>query len=270
MAWSTGTFTLTDGTYTSTWAANWRDNGAATILASEFDALLLDAKNGINACFPADGQKTATGDWNLGTYRLKNITASANTDAGTYGKQLASASYDSGDDEIDLTLNDGTVITCDTSGLSAGTGGVATTGDQSVAGVKTFTDATSLSEGKFDGPVKFKVESITSSSTPTVDATAASSHFITVNQNMTVDFTWPTSATDSELGANWGLKGEILFRWSGAGYTITLDSTMLSGLTDYEVEGTHTTGSGEMSTLAYTYKYIGGSTYAQFTWVSTP
>lgn len=268
MAWSTGTFTLTDGVHNSSWATNWKNTGAATILASEFDALLLDAKDGINACFPADGQKVATGNWDLGGYRLTNITASSNTDAGTYGKQVASGVL-SGTDII-LTLNDSTTITVDVAGLAAGTGGVALTGDQTVAGVKSFTSATDLAEAKFNGPVKFKVESITPSSTPTCDTTAASSHYLNVNQNMTLNFTWPTSATDSELGANWGLKGEILCRWDAASYTFAFNASMLTALTDYEIEGEPATGSGEMSTLAYTYKYIGGNTYAQFTWVSTP
>lgn len=268
MAWSGGTFSLTDGTYSSTWAANWRDNGAATILASEFDALLLDAKNGINACFPADGQKTATGNWNLGGYRLTNITASSNTDAGTYGKQIASGSFAGTD--ITLTTNDSSTVVIDVSGLTAGTGGVALTGDQTVAGIKTFSSITSLAHAKFNGPSTVKVSNVTSSSTPTFDTTATDFHFIDVNQNMTIDFTWPTGASDSDLGDYWCKRGAVLMRWSGAGYTITLDSTMLAALDDYEVENTNTTGNGEMSVLTYTYWYLNGTEYAQFAWVATP
>ncbi len=270
MAWSGGTFTLTDGTYTSTWAANWRDNGAATILASEFDALMLDVKNGINQCLNKDGSNAATGDLDIGGNRVKDITATADSDAGTYGKQVASGAYSSGDDEIQLTLQDATRIDIDVSGLSAGTNGVALTGDQTVAGVKTWSDIGSHAHAKLNGPTTEKVSSISSSSTPTCDTTATNAHFLTVNQDMTLNFTWPTDASDTQLGANWKVHGAILMRWSSAGYTVGLNSTMLSNLTDYEIEGTHTTGSGEMSHLVYTYYRIGGSTYAQFAWVATP
>lgn len=270
MPWSTGVFTLSDGTYSSTWAANWRDNGAATINASEFDALLLDVRNGINAAFPADGQKTATGNWNLGGYRLTNITASSNTDAGTYGKQVASAAYDSGNDKIVLTLNDSTEIDCDTSSLSAGTGGLALTGDQTASGVKTWSGIGSHAHAKFNGPTTEKVSVISSGSTPTCDATASNAHYLNVNQSMTLNFTWPSGASDTQLGANWKVHGAILCRWSGASYTVGLNATMLSNLDDYEIDGTHTTGSGEMSTLVYTYYYINGTKYAQFAWVATP
>lgn len=270
MAWSGGTFTLTDGTYTTTWAQNWAGDGDATIETGDFDALLLDVKNGINACFPADGQKAATANWDMGAYRLTNITASANTDAGTYGKQVASGAYSGGDDEIQLTLRDSTRIDIDVSGLSAGTDGVALTGDQTVAGVKTWSGIGSHAHAKFNGPTTEKVATISSGATPTCDTTAANAHYLAVTQNATLDFTWPTGASDSELGSSWKSHGAILCRWSGAGYTFDLDSTMLSALDDYEIEGEPATGSGEMSTLVYTYYYLNGTEYAQFAWVATP
>lgn len=270
MGWSGGTFDLSDGTYSSNWAANWRDNGAATILASEFDLLLTDVESGINACLAKDGSNALTGNFDGGGYRITDITASSNTDAGTYGKQPAALAYDSGDDEINMTLNDGTVITCDTSGLSAGTGGVATSGDQTVGGIKTFSAISSLAHAKFNGPTTVKVSNVTSSSTPTIDTTSTDFHYINVNQSMTFDFTWPTGASDTQLGGYWVKRGAILCRWSGASYTIGLNSSMLSSLDDYEIEGTHTTGSGEMSVLTYTYWYLNGTEYAQFAWVATP
>ena len=269
MGWSAGTFTLTDGTYTTTWSASWAGDGDATIETGDFVALLLDAKNGINACFPADGQKAATGNWDLGTYRLTNITASANTDAGTFGKQVASGAFAGTD--ITLTLQDTTTITIDVSGLTAGTGGVDLTTAQTVAGIKTFSAITSLAHAKFNGPTTEKVATIASGGTPTCDATAANAHFLSVTQNVTgLAFTWPTGASDSELGNSWKTHGSILCRWAGADYTFALDSTMLSALDDYEIEGTPATGSGEMSTLVYTYYYLNGTEYAQFAWVATP
>lgn len=268
MGWSGGAFDLSDGTYSSNWAANWRDNGAATILASEFDALLLDVETGINACLNKDGSNAATGDLDIGGNRVTNITASSNTDAGTYGKQIASGAVVSSD--IVLTTNDSSTIAIDISGVQAGTGGVATSGDQTASGVKTWSGIGSHAHAKFNGPTTEKVSVISSGSTPTCDATASNAHYLNVNQNMTLNFTWPSGASDTQLGANWKVHGAILCRWSGASYTVGLNATMLSNLDDYEIDGTHTTGSGEMSTLVYTYYYINGTKYAQFAWVATP
>lgn len=272
MAWNgSGTFVLTDGTYTSTWAANWRDNGAATITAAEFDALLLDVKNGINACLAKNGENSATANLNMGGNRLTNLgTPSANSDAGTYGKQVASGAYDSGGDQIVLTLQDGATISFSTAALSAGTGGVALTGDQTASGVKTWSGIGSHSNAKFNGPTKSKVAVPTPGSTVTIDTTAANAHYVTVGTNTNVTFTWPTAASDTELGANWTITGKVLFRHTGAGYTITLNSTMLSALDYYEEEGAEATGSGDLSTLVYSYMYIGGTKIAQFAWVATP
>jgi hypothetical protein len=45
---------------------------------------------------------------------------------------------------------------------------------------------------------------------------------------------------------------------------------MLAALDYYEEEGAEATGSGDLSTLVYTYYRIGSTKLAQFAWVSTP
>jgi len=271
MTWNgSGTYLATDGTYNSPTIANsWQGDGDPVIHTAEFDLLIADISNGINAALAKNGENAATANLNIGGFRLTNIAASANSDAGTFGKQVASGAYDSGNDKIVLTLQDSATIDIDTSGLSAGTGGVDLTTAQTVAGIKTFSSISSLAHAKLNGPTTCKVESVASGATPTFDGTATDFHFITVAQNQTWTITWPTAASDTQLGANWVKRDVILARWSGASYTITLDATMLSSLDDYEVEGTHTTGSGEMSTLTCTYWYLNGTKYAQFAWVAT-
>jgi hypothetical protein len=272
MAWNgSGTYTQTDGTYSGTGiCAAQAGDGDAIIRASEMDLLFQDHATAINACLAKNGENAATANLPMGGFKHTGMAVgSAATDSATYGQTITALSFDSGTSVVTATRAAGN-LTVDLSAMAAGTGGVALTGDQTVAGVKTFSDISSLVHAKMNGPVTNKVNSITSSSTPTVNTTTASRHYISVNQNMTVDFTWPTAASDTQLGANWEINGKILFRWAGASYTITLNAAMLAALDDYEIEGTHTTGSGEMSTLVYNYIYLNGTKYAQFAWVSTP
>lgn len=271
MGWSAGTFTLTDGTYNGPGVcAQQAGDGDATIYATEVDALFDDLATGVNSCLLKDGTNAASANLNLGSNKITALAnGSVTTDAAAYGQTITALSFDGGTNILTATRSAGN-LTADFSTLAAGTGGVDLTTDQTVAGIKTFSAITSLAHAKFNGPRTSKVESVASSSTPTFDSTAEAYHFITVAQNQTWTITWPTAASDTQLGANWVKTGAILARWSGASYTVSLDSTMLSALTDYEIEGTHTTGSGEMSALTYTYWYINGSKYAQFAWVATP
>lgn len=272
MAWNgSGTYTQTDGTYSGAGiCASQAGDGDAVIRASEMDALLEDHAAAINACVAKNGENAMTGNLPMGGNKVTGLAnGSASTDAAAYGQTITALSFNSGTNILTATRSAGN-LTADFSGLAAGTGGVALTGDQTVADVKTFSGITPLAHAKFNGPSTSKVSAISSSSTPTVDTTATDFHYLAVNQNMTVNFTWPSAATDTQLGTHWVKRGAILMRWSGASYTITLNSTMLSNLDDYEVEGTHTTGSGEMSTLVYTYWYLNGTEYAQFAWVATP
>lgn len=268
--WSAGTVTLTDGTYTTDWATSWAGDGDATISSAEFDALMQCVEDSIQSCLPHDGQKAATGNIPMGSNKITGLAnGTAATDAATYGQTITALSFDSGTSVVTATRNAGN-LTVDLSTLAAGTGGVALTGDQTVAGIKTLTSITPLAHAKFDGPTTAKVAVPTPGSSVTIDTTAANCHYVTVGQNTNVTFTWPTAASDTQLGANWTLTGKVLFRHTGAGYTITLNSTMLSALDYYEEEGAEATGSGDLSTLVYSYYYIGGTELCQFAWVSTP
>jgi hypothetical protein len=263
MAWNgSGTYTQTDGTYSGDGVCQAQAaDGDPTINATELDALFEDHAAAINACLAKNGENAATANLNGGGFRLTNITASANTDAGTYGKQVASGAYSS--PNITLTLNDATTIDIDVSSLESGTGGVALTGDQEITGNKEFSSL------RISGQTKTAVNVIASGASITADTTANDVHYNVVTQNTTVSFTWPTAASDAQLGANWVKRGHILFRNTGA-YTISLDATMLAALDYYEEEGSEATGSGNLSTLVYTYYYINGTKIAQFAWVSTP
>lgn len=262
MGWNgSGTCTLTDGTYTSDWAQNWAGDGDAKIKDTDHDALMADVQSAINNCLAKDGQNAATANLDIGGFRLTDITASANTDAGTYGKQIASGAYSS--PNIVLTRNDSTTVSIDVSGLESGTGGVDLTTAQEIAGNKAFASL------RIDGQTKTQVATPTPGSSVTIDTTANDVHYVSVGTNTTITFTWPTAATDTQLGANWCKRGHILCRSTGS-YTISLNSTMLSALDDYSVEGSPATGSGAIATLVYNYYYLNGTKYAQFAWVATP
>jgi hypothetical protein len=259
-----GTVVLTDGTYSTTWAASWAGDGDPKIKSSEFDLLLQCVEDSIQNCLPHDGQKAATADIPMGGNNITGLgTPSSSDDAGLHGADVASGAYSAVADEITLTLNDATTITIDTSALSAGTGGVALTGDQDITGAKAFTEL------KFEGPTKSLVDVPTPGSSVTVDTTAANAHYLTVGTNTNLTFTWPTAASDSQLGTHWSITGKVLIRMSGS-YTVTLNATMLAALDDYEEEGSAASGSGEISTLVYSFYYLNGTKYAQFAWVSTP
>lgn len=269
MAWNgSGTYTQTDGVYSGDGiCAAQAGDGDAVIYAAEMDALLEDHAAAIHACLAKNGENAATANLDGGGFRFTNLTASANTDAAVHGDVIASGAFAGTD--ITFTQNDGTTIVVDVSGLTAGTGGVDLTTAQSVGGIKTFTSLSSMAHVKFNGPTTSKVENIASGGTPTCDTTAAASHYLAVSQNGLLDFTWPTAASDTQLGTHWVKRGVILMRWAGASYTMGFNAAMLAALDDYEIEGTHVTGSGEMCSLAYTYWYLNGTKYAQFAWVAT-
>ena len=273
MAWNgTGTYSRNNGTYTG--SAIWNseaNDGTPAISSSNHDTHDQDLATAINACLTKNGENAATANLDLGGFLLQSSgTPSADTDVAVHGDVIASGAYSSGDDEIQLTQNDGTRIDVDVSGLSAGTGGVDTSTAQTVGGIKTFSAITSLAHAKFNGPTTSKVDVPTPGSSVTVDTTAANDHYVTVGTATDVTFTWPTGASDSQVGANWGVKGEITFRHTGNGYGITLNATMLAALDHYEEEGSAASSSGDLSTLTYHYKYIGGTTLCQFAWIATP
>lgn len=271
MGWNgSGTVELTDGTYTTTWCTSQAADGDDTIYAAELDALFQDIEDSIQNCLPHNGEKAATANIPMGSNKLTGLAnGSAATDSATYGQTITALSFDSGTSVVTATRGAGN-LTVDLSAMAAGTGGVALTGDQTVAGIKTLSSITPLAHAKFNGPTTGKASVPTPGSSVTIDTTATDWHYVTVGVNTDVTFTWPTAASDTQLGANWVKRGAILFRHTGASYTITLNATMLAALDHYEEEGTHATGSGDLSTLVYTYWYIGGTKIAQFAWVATP
>lgn len=75
MPWGSGTFTRSNGTYTgsSVWAS---DAGASIdIEANRHDTHDQDLAAGINACLNKDGSNAATGNLDIGGYRLTNVGA---------------------------------------------------------------------------------------------------------------------------------------------------------------------------------------------------
>ena len=95
MAWSGGTFTRTDGTYSgaSVWASNL--GAAIKIVAARHDIHDQDLATGINACLNKNGQNSPTANINWGNFKITNLgTANANGQAVEYsqlaGKQDAS------------------------------------------------------------------------------------------------------------------------------------------------------------------------------------
>lgn len=75
MAWSGGTFTRTDGTYsgTSVWASNL--SAGIKIVAARHDIHDQDLAQGINACLNKNGQNSPTANINMGSFKFTNLAA---------------------------------------------------------------------------------------------------------------------------------------------------------------------------------------------------
>lgn len=75
MAWSGGTFTRTDGTYsgTSVWASNL--GAGIKIVAARHDIHDQDLAQGINACLNKNGQNSPTANISWGGFKLTNLAA---------------------------------------------------------------------------------------------------------------------------------------------------------------------------------------------------
>ena len=89
MAWSGGTFTRTNGTYSgaSVWASDLAAN--IKIVASRHDTHDQDLATGINACLNKNGLNSPTANINWGGFKITNLgTANANGQAVEYS-QLA-------------------------------------------------------------------------------------------------------------------------------------------------------------------------------------
>lgn len=85
MGWSGGTYTRTNGTYSgaNVWAS---DEGASIgIESARHDTHDKDLSDGINACLAKNGSNAATGDLNLGSFK---VTALANGTARTHAASV--------------------------------------------------------------------------------------------------------------------------------------------------------------------------------------
>jgi hypothetical protein len=69
MSWDSGTFTLDGGA--DRFEQEFLNNDDVNY--QSVDAQFLDVANGINLCFPADGSKVATGNWDMGGFNLLNL-----------------------------------------------------------------------------------------------------------------------------------------------------------------------------------------------------
>jgi hypothetical protein len=79
MSWNSGTFTLDGGSDRFEQEFINNDN----VNYQSMDAQFSDVASGINLCFPADGSKVATGNWNMGGFELLNVDVITNLSAVT-------------------------------------------------------------------------------------------------------------------------------------------------------------------------------------------
>lgn len=123
MAWSSGTYTRTNGTYTG--AAVWTSDAAASIkiLSSRHDTHDQDLAQGINSCLNKNGQNSPSADISWGNYKVTNLANGVTaSDAATYGQTITAAAWDSGTSTITLTRAAGNVTVVIT-GLGSGAWG---------------------------------------------------------------------------------------------------------------------------------------------------
>ena len=105
--------------------------------------------NGFNNCFCRDGRAAATGNFNLGNHKIQNLAAgTATTDAvnkGQIDNITTNMVKTSGNQTIAGIKTFSATISGSINGNAATvTNGVYTTGNQTIAGVKTFTQNVSL------------------------------------------------------------------------------------------------------------------------------
>lgn len=89
MAWSGGTYTRTNGTYSgaTVWYQDYQ-NGQKVDPVRQ-DTHDQDLATGINACLAKDGSNAATGNLNLGGFKVANIgNATSDTDAVAWGQTI--------------------------------------------------------------------------------------------------------------------------------------------------------------------------------------
>lgn len=122
MAWSGGTYTRTNGTYSG--ALVWTSDAAAAvkIRADRHDTHDEDLADGINNCLTKDGQNSPTANISWGGFKITNLAnGSAASDSAAYGQTITAFSFDSGTNVLTGTRSAGN-LTVDLSALSGGGG----------------------------------------------------------------------------------------------------------------------------------------------------
>lgn len=146
MAWSGGTYTRTNGTYSGPLV--WTSDAAAAvkIRADRHDIHDEDLADGINNTLAKDGQNTPTANMNWGNFRLTNLgNGTVATDAAAYGQTITGFSFDSGTNVLTGTRAAGN-LTVDLSSLSGG-GGAPTDAEYIVAAASGGLSAERVLEG---------------------------------------------------------------------------------------------------------------------------
>lgn len=95
MAWSGGTYTRTNGTYTGTLV--WTQDAAANIdiLASRHDTHDQDLASGINSTLHKGGQNSPTANIDWGGFKITGLGNGVSaTDAAAYGQTITAFSFD--------------------------------------------------------------------------------------------------------------------------------------------------------------------------------
>lgn len=95
MAWSDGTYTRTNGTYTGSLV--WTQDAAASIdiLANRHDTHDQDLASGINSTLHKGGQNSPTAHIDWGGFKITGLgNGTAATDAATYGQTITAFAFD--------------------------------------------------------------------------------------------------------------------------------------------------------------------------------
>jgi hypothetical protein len=127
MAWSGGTYTRTNGTYSG--ALVWTSDAAAAvkIRADRHDTHDEDLADGINACLTKDGQNSPSANISWGSFKITSLADGASAqDAATYGQTITGFSFDAGTSIVTAARAAG-ALTFDLSALAGGGGGGAPT-----------------------------------------------------------------------------------------------------------------------------------------------
>lgn len=270
MPWSGGNFTRAGTVHTgSTLWADSAGDGDATISSTEHDDHDEDLKDGIDACLNKDGSNAWTGDLDAGgSYHITNLAAGTATGDSVRWDEMPkhTGGLTLNGTTISLEYNDGTSSDLDIASVGS-SGEVTLSGAQTITGKKTFTTATTpITDLRVLDTTYHKINELTASGSVAIDTTAASDHFLSNNQAMTLTFTWPAVSADTDLGANFKTSGNVYIRNTTGHGALTLAHATTPD--DSETIGSRPTGATDMYVLHYDCLVIGSLHYVWFTYVT--